>query len=324
MNFVKTHAGPLLLALAAGALLIHPTYPPLFQGFQAARIQVNRWLHRPIAYAYWDEERQLPLVHYGTVYGADYGTRFNPLIACQWALERVLPHDTAAFVDLVRRIRRQLPPDLYWRYDFALPDYGFPEGWTSAFTQALLAEALARAGTYSGDTSLLQDAHRALQPLAHEVASGGTALPLPDTGTWFLEYAWPPGPYPRVLNGMIWVLLSLHTLQTLMGDSLAFQLFQQGEAALRRCLPLYDLKGWSTYDLLGHPASETYQGMHVRLLGRMADLTGDATYRKWQRRWALGFHNPLRARIAWGLYGLEVLLLWGILELVFRAFRRSR
>ncbi len=322
MRVFKGTLGPLLLSLVAGALLIHPTYPPLFRAFQASRIRINRLLHRPIAYAYWDEKAGLPLVHYGKVYGADYGTRFNPLIACQWALEKILPHDTARFVEVALRIRQKLPPDLYWRSDFALPGYGFREGWTSAFTQALLAETFARAGVYRAIPDLIEDARRALEPLRVPVSQGGTALPLPDTGTWFLEYAYPPGPYPRVLNGMTWVLLSLHTLDSLLQDTLVHRLFQEGEAALRRCLTLYDLHGWSTYDLLGHPASETYQLMHLQLLEKMAHITGHPRYRRWKRRWALGLHNPVHARIAWGIYVLEVLVLWGLFSLAFRGVRR--
>ena len=314
--------GPLLIAWTAGALLIHPTYPFLFGRFQALRIQVNRWLHRPIAYAYWDAEQQVPLVHYGRVYGEDYGVRFNPLIACQWALERVLPKDTLAFVRLVRRFISRIPPDLYWRYDFGLPDYGFPPGWTSAFTQALLAEVLIRASVYTGDRTPRKKGYKALEPLYQSVQDGGVSLPLPDTGLWFLEYAYPPGPYPRVLNGHIWVLLSLHTLYSLTGDSALLRLFHQGEQALRQCLPHYDLQGWSLYDRLGHRASETYQLMHFQLLARMAELTHHPEYAQWKRRWALGMHHPARARIAWGLFALESLLLWGMLELTLRGVRR--
>ena len=314
--------GPLLAAWAAGALLIHPTYPVLFPRFQALRIQVNRWLHRPIAYAFWDAEQGIPLVHYGRVYGEDYGVRFNPLIACQWALERLLPEDTAGFVRLVHRIRARLPEDRVWHYDFALPDYGIPEGWTSAFTQALLADVFARAGTYAGDSALLQDARRALAPLGQPVQKGGTTLVLPDTGLWFLEYAYPPGPYPRVLNGMIWVLLSLHTYVSLTGDTTVERWFHLGERALRLSLVHYDQQGWSFYDRLGHPASETYQWMHLRLLQRMTRLTGQPDYLRWKRRWALGMHHPARARIAWGLFVLESLLLWGLLEAGLRGVRR--
>src|SRR5882724_8536569 len=88
-------------------------------------------------------------------YYAGSGYRFQPLLSFANLNIAVSAHDAPAArrlatALLARAVRRG--GALYWEYDFSFG--GGPARWTSGFTQAIAAQALARAGVLLRDRAL--------------------------------------------------------------------------------------------------------------------------------------------------------------------------
>src|SRR3954452_8025905 len=115
-------------------------------------------------------------------YYAPYGYRFQPLLSFASLNRAVSDHNAPAArrlaaALLARGVRRG--DALYWDYDFSFG--GGPSRWSSGFTQAIAAQALARAGVLLRDPSLGTAADSAFRALRH-----GLLLPVRG-GVWIRE-----------------------------------------------------------------------------------------------------------------------------------------
>ena len=119
-------------------------------------------------------------------YYAGVGYRFQPLLTFANLQTAVSRRDTAnarrlARALLARGVRKG--GAIYWPYDFSFG--GGPSSWTSGFTQAVAANALARAGMLLRDDTLETAAARAFAGLRRTLL-----FPMAGGGLWIREYSY--------------------------------------------------------------------------------------------------------------------------------------
>ena len=231
-----------------------------------------------VASATASEPPQSPEVE-GIVYQyyASSGHRFQPLLSFGKLNDFVSAQDAPAArrlasALLARGVHRG--DAVYWPYDF--PYGGSPPGWTSGFTQAVAAQALARAGRLVGERGYLAAADAAFRGLRRTLLTplGG--------GSWIREYSFTD---QAILNAQLESLLAIEwyarIARTAAARTVAADLF----VAARTLLPRFDLGCWGRYQLGGAPATLQYQTYHVDLLRRLAAKHPEPIWRSTYLRW---------------------------------------
>jgi len=211
-------------------------------------------------------------------YYAPYGYRFQPLLSFG-RLNRAVSDRNApaarqlAKALLARGIRRG--GALYWEYDFSFG--GGPAPWTSGFTQAVAAQALARAGVLLRDPSLEGDADAAFRAL-----SQGLLLHV-DGGLWIREYGYTQ---QVILNAQLQSVLAVESYASIAQTPAAKRVATSLEHAARTLLPRFDLGCWGRYQLGGLAADAHYEAYHVELLRRLAASHEEPIWRSTYTRWS--------------------------------------
>ena len=175
-----------------------------------------------------------------------------------------------------------------WPYGFAY-SYGTKPFWRSSLTQAEIASLMLDADEALGGTRYRDWALRALQPLFVDIKSGGVRIAeTADSNRpawWYEEFADDNVTPPRVLNGMLYTLVYVHSVWQRTGDEGAHQLFDNGMRALKNHLADYDTGDWTYYDANGYLASPEYHRVHVKLLGKLYAATGDTALNSLRQKW---------------------------------------
>jgi hypothetical protein len=211
-------------------------------------------------------------------YYAGSGYRFQPLLSFGNLNAAVSSRDVPA----TRRLAQALLAHavrrgdaLYWPYDFAFG--GGAPGWTSGFTQAVAAQALARTAVLLREPSYTRAAAAAYRALA-----GGLLMPL-GGGLWIREYSFT---HEAILNAQLESLLALESYARVAKSVPAARLALRLERATRTLLPQFDVGCWGRYELGGSAADLHYETYHVDLLRRMAlrhrEPLWHATYLRWR------------------------------------------
>jgi D-glucuronyl C5-epimerase-like protein len=212
-------------------------------------------------------------------YYAPYGYRFQPLLSFGNLNRAVSDRNPAAARQLAaallaRGVRRG--GALYWEYDFSFG--GGPSRWTSGFTQAVAAQALARAGVLLRDPSLESAADAAFRALSH-----GLLLQV-HGGLWIREYGYTQ---QVILNAQLQSVLALESYASIAQTPESQRVARSLEHASRTLLPQFDLGCWGRYQLGGTAADAHYEAYHVELLRRLAASHDEPiwadTYRRWSR-----------------------------------------
>jgi hypothetical protein len=212
-------------------------------------------------------------------YYAPYGYRLQPLLSFGKLNAYVSAHDAPAArrlasALLVRGKRRG--DALYWAYDF--PFGGGAPGWTSGFTQAVAAQALARASVLLGDRSYAAAAAAAFRGLQQTLL-----MPL-GGGSWIREYSFTD---QAILNAQLESILAIESYARIAKTAPARRVAADLETAARTLLPRFELGCWGRYQLGGSAADVHYQTYHVDLLRRLAARHTEpiwrATYLRWRR-----------------------------------------
>ena len=102
---------------------------------------------------------------------------------------------------------------------------------------------------------------------------------------WYEEYAHEGRAESKVLNGMIITVLGIHEYYKITQDPHAKYLYDQGIVALDRNLPKFDDFGYSYYDILGKPASDSYHKAHIYLLEKLYSITPLEIFKAFSDRW---------------------------------------
>jgi heparosan-N-sulfate-glucuronate 5-epimerase len=173
-------------------------------------------------------------------------------------------------------------------YKFSFPRYEMESPWRSALAQGKAVEALTKAYDVTNNKTYIDTAKSLLNSFFVEVKDGGVTLKTPEDGWWYEEYADDGANSSRVLNGMIWAVLSIYDYYKYTNDTNAKFLFDQGVLALKNTLPLYDNMGNSYYDIHKKPVTKSYHQMHINLLEKLFDITQEDIFKKYHDTW-LGF-----------------------------------
>ncbi len=212
-------------------------------------------------------------------YYASSGYRFQPLLSFGKLNALVLAHraSTARRLAAALRARGVRRGDaLYWEYDF--PFGGGAPGWTSGFTQAVAAQALARAAVLVGDLADAAAADAAFRGLRRTLL-----MPMAG-GSWIREYSFTG---QAILNAQLESILAVESYARITRSAVAARVAADLERAARTLLPRFDIGCWGRYELGGAAADLHYQTYHVDLLRRLTaghtEPIWRATYLRWSR-----------------------------------------
>ncbi len=195
------------------------------------------------------------------------GSRLNALVASGKADE------AAALAAALAARTTPRGSAVVWEYQF---DYGTVRApWTSGMAQAVLAQALARAG----DDELARRAFRAIP--------GRLDRDLP-AGPWIRLYS---GSGEVVLNAQLQSAISIGEYAELTHDTGAADYARRMLAAAKAMLPQFDTGHWSRYSL-GSYSTLHYQDYVVDLLKAIARRTGDTSWKDAAARFELYETQP--------------------------------
>jgi len=235
------------------------------------------------------------------------GLHFNPVTVEQFALavySRYLRGgDKAPFLNAADRLIREQKEDGSWRYHFEFRHYTmpkpYPDGWVSGLAQGHSLSVFARAHHLTNDRRYLDAGSRALSFLLRTQDEGGPRSTLGDLSpdlsgnVFFEEYITDPDVY--TLNGYIFILLGLYDWWKVTGSDEAKQAFEGGVDSLNKTVHLYDIEGFSTYDLAyitntdatnGVPHMDArYHRLHILLLRTLHSIAGVPAFKEISDRW---------------------------------------
>jgi hypothetical protein len=205
------------------------------------------------------------------------GLEFHPLANAAALNQLVATQDSAGADALADALAARGVPasggGLVWEYLFTFDDQHPP--WASGMAQAVLAQALARAGRFD----LAREAWRAIPgSLDRNTAAGPWIRLYSNAGT-------------LVLNAQLQSAISLADYASLAQDTSAAEYASRLLAAAKAMLPRFDTGHWSRYSL-GSDSDLNYHDFVIGLLKTIATRTGDATWRDAADRFALYETQP--------------------------------
>ena len=205
------------------------------------------------------------------------GLQFHPLANAGRLNSLVAAQDTEGAQALVDALAaRAVPrPDgaLTWEYWFNFGGERAP--WTSGMAQAVMAQALARAGN-------LDLARRAYRPIP-----GKLARELP-AGPWIRLYS---GSNVVVLNAQLQSAISIGAYARLANDAAAAALASRLLEVAKTMLPRFDTGHWTRYSL-GVASNLHYQDFVISLLKTLATNTNDPVWGDAAQRFELYETQP--------------------------------
>lgn len=155
--------------------------------------------------------------------------------------------------------------------------------------QGLGLEVLGKAYKLTNNEKYLESANLVLNSFYKDTPEG-VRVKL-SKGWWYEEYVDEGGKNPRVLNGMIFAIEGLYNFYKDTGSSKALELFNKGILAVKENLYKYDGRGWSYYDILGKPASENYQKIHISQMQFLYNVTGEKIFLNYYNDWAQDYKS---------------------------------
>lgn len=181
-------------------------------------------------------------------------------------------------------------------------------GWVSGMAQGQAISVLTRAYHVTKDIKYLESAKRAFEFLITPIEQGGTMGtladldPLLDDYIIFEEYISKPQSY--TLNGFMFTLIGLYDYTQL--DNISYQesintakaYFYKGIESLNKLLPLYDLGGFTAYDLgyitYGRKPHlvPRYHAVHIQLLYGLYSVTLYDQLLRYAQKWAFYIDDP--------------------------------
>jgi hypothetical protein len=178
------------------------------------------------------------------------------------------------------------------------PRYGELEpGWVSAMTQGQALSVFARAYDVTKDTRYIDAGNKAYSNMQKSVENGGTRSSLAHLDPSLDEYLffpeWLYDTIPFTLNGYMFTVLGLYDWSKIESpkQAAARDDFKSSIKTLEKILPLFDVGGYSTYDL-SHLVYGTklyvetnYLTVHVYLLHALNQLATSPTLKHYEKIW---------------------------------------
>jgi heparosan-N-sulfate-glucuronate 5-epimerase len=241
------------------------------------------------------DENNIPIVNYGFSNGTFIGLQRNPVTISQKAISfyesYVKYRDDDSLTSFLNNAN-WLVNNAVSHNNYSLLEYHFPFAaynmtipWRSGMAQGLAVQALAHAYDLTNETKYLNSAKKLLNSFFVEVKDGGVTYKTPNNGWWYEDYAQEGRAESRVLNGMIYAVLGIHEYYKITKDAQAKYLYDQGIVALDRNLPKFDDFGYSYYDMLRKPATDSYHKAHIYLLDKLYSITPLEIFKAFSDRW---------------------------------------
>jgi heparosan-N-sulfate-glucuronate 5-epimerase len=248
------------------------------------------------------DEKGIPYVIEGTI-----GKQRNPVIVCNKALfyqEQFIGGDSSQLI-LFLNCANWLVDNATEQNNFSVLNYyyNWPVNnmvtpWRSGLANGIALQVLSKAHAATYNEKYLTAGEKILNSFYVEVKEGGVTYKSENDGWWFEEYADEGGYVSKVLNGHQFALLGIHDYFIYTQDSAAHYLFEQGLKGLKNNLSKYDKgDGNSFYDVLGRPTTVKYHNVHIDLLDRLFEITGDPIYKSYRDKWKAYKHPSLMARL---------------------------
>jgi hypothetical protein len=216
----------------------------------------------------------------------------------------------SGFLAQVTDLERAQRLDGSFPYARASADYAAPAGWISAMAQGEAASLFLRAYALTGRSSYADAARNAIAPLRRDLRDGGASY-LRSGDVFFEEVAVEPACH--ILNGHLYAAFGLwEVLRHGFGDPELEELQRAAIATIERYLPLYDVDGWSCYDLTTmidgrrHWAPLWYHHFHIAQLRVYAAMTQREVFAKYAERWNAALSDPRTRKAVW-TYGTRSL-----------------
>lgn len=176
--------------------------------------------------------------------------------------------------------------------------YIYPEHPYSSMAQSEAACLFMRVYTQTKDDKYLTAAKRAIDFMLIPLSEGGCTL-YEGEEVYLCEHTDPSRTV--VLNGWIFSLWCLYDYVKITGDEKISDIYSRTLTTLEKTLHLYDCKYWSYYDRSRRLTSPFYHKLHIAQLDVMYDLTGQAVYDEYSKKWQKyegSFFKPKRAFVA--------------------------
>ena len=172
------------------------------------------------------------------------------------------------------------------QYNFPLPIYNLKAPWFSAMAHGLAIQVIIKAHEITHDIRYLIAAKSLLNAFFVEVKHGGITYKDSSNDWWYEEYSSNDKniKISRVLNGMLFTVLGIYDYYKYTNDNDAKLLFDKGVNSIIKEIAKYNDNGYSYYDLLGNPADK-YHKIHVDLLKKIYDLTGESILIQYHNLW---------------------------------------
>lgn len=229
------------------------------------------------------------LKEYGSTYGA--GSQFSPVSAarfCYWAYNGYVRGETGLRRHIVQQANGLLAradsvaTGDVWRYAFPQPTFGAQSGWISGMAQGSAMACLGGAFHVTGNAKYLRAAERAFSAMVAPFGDDGTMTEVGD-GVFYEEVAGRGSEPAHILNGMIFALAGIWTLNAINEDAQYEEALSQGIEGVRGVLEQYDAPGASLYDLVYKRTARlgvtgVYNIVHVAQLQWMYEVSRDPAF----------------------------------------------
>ncbi len=246
----------------------------------------------------------LPMVLYDTTY------YYNPVTMAQFGLAahgRWLAgrsaEDSTEFLRASEFLLTMVSGDGALRYPFPFTYYFSgtvaPAGWVSGMAQGQALSLFARAYKATGDERYLEAGRRTLEFLTVPIDRGGPASTLyaldPSLVGFTIYEEYPASPPAYTLNGFLFTVVGVYDWSATDPEPpqrlRARRMFEEAIATVEGMLPLYDIGGFTAYDLAfltyGIPSHVVtrYHAVHIYLLHALHSVWPSPVLRDFECRW---------------------------------------
>lgn len=255
-------------------------------------------------YVEFDEHRN-PRVRYSGKY------YYNPVTLGQYALGCYAEYlnkerDSSQFLTTMDKLLDYMSDDGAFRYEFSWYNGNTREiyhpGWTSALAQGHALSCFSRAYELTKDPKYIEGGNKVFSYLMLEKEKGGLRVSLGDLdpslseNIFFEEYVSTPNSY--TLNGYMFTLLGIYDWSRAtashpqaFGANDSAWAFKEGIESLQYILHLYDMGGFTNYDLgfmnyrVAPRLFPGYHALHIQLLRAVYSITGVKQFHHFEELW---------------------------------------